>query len=188
MRKIIALAMLVACNALAQTNPPDPTVKGGVQDIVDAIKGTKTNWVFEVHGLYAPDLGERYGAGLGAFYAVNDYLFTGLRLDWVDGGFVMPSGSAGLQVPIKLTRWLTLRPFGYGGIGLPLSGSSVGGFIVPGRVKNPSGDPIAITGLGVAVDLVAGKSWNLNLIADREQWAGYAGQQYRFGLMLNKRF
>jgi len=109
-------------------------------------------------------------------------------MDYVNGGFWMRSGNATLQVPLKLTSWLTVTPFGYAGIGVPVSGAKVGDFNIPGSVKDNNGDPTAILGYGAAVRLWTGKASAISLIGDRETWSGFAGQQYRVGLLYKRTF
>lgn len=188
------IAMLAVQLAAQDTNPPPaitnaPTIQSAAQQMLDAIKAGTSNWYFEAHGLYAPALGRKYGAGLGAFYPISEYLVTGLRLDYVDGGFMMPSGNATLQLPLQVFSWLKVTPFGYAGIGIPLSGANIGGTVVPGTVNN-NGAPTAILGYGAAVHLWKSEGGRvaISAIADRETWSGFPGQQFRFGAMFKVKF
>src|SRR5690348_10975245 len=167
-----------------------PTVKGALSDLFTAISYDKTNWIYEAHAMYAPALQGKYGGGVGAFYPINQYVFTGLRLDWVDGGFWMPSGSAGLQLPIHPVSWLHITPFAYAGIGIPLSGATVGNFSVPGHLRDNNGQATAILGYGAAIRIYTSKSgkWTFDLVGDRENWSGFAGQQYRGGFLAHMNF
>ena len=179
------------------TNPP--TLLGGLTEIKDAITSS-TNWVAEVHGLYAPALGNKYGFGLGYFYQASTYVLGGVRLDYVDGGFVMPSGNATLQLPLQpfskftfLPTWLqsvTTTPFAYAGIGVPVSGATIGNVTIPGSVKDNNGQPTAIIGQGISIAVYAptNANWNISVVADRETWSGYNGTQYRFGALFHRRF
>lgn len=179
------------------TNPP--TLLGGLTEIKDALTSS-TNWVAEVHGLYAPALGNKYGFGLGYFYQVDTYVLGGVRLDYVDGGFVMPSGNATLQLPLQpfskfsfLPTWLqdvTTTPFAYAGIGVPVSGATIGNVTIPGSVKDNNGQPTAIIGQGISIEVYSptNANWNVSVVADRETWSGYNGTQYRFGALFHHRF
>jgi hypothetical protein len=169
---------------------PTPTIQSSVQGLWDAFLTGNSKWLFEAHGLYAPKLQNKYGGGAGVFYPLNDYVYTGLRIDWVDGGFWMPSGNAGLQLPIRpfnkfggLAAKLVLTPFAYVGIGIPLSGATVGDITIPGSVQNNNGQATVITGYGLAVSVWQNKKGNVtfSLIGDREKWAGFEGSQYRAG-------
>ncbi|MDE2104755.1 MAG: hypothetical protein KGL39_46390 [Patescibacteria group bacterium] len=194
---VAALAALcLASAAPAQiTNTPAPTVQGGVQQIVDAIKSGNTNWWFEAHGLYAPGLQKKTGGGLGAFWNISQYVYTGVRIDYVNGGFWMPSGSATFQLPIQIFSWLQFAPLGYTGIGIPLSGATVGSVTLPGQTpKDNNGQPTAILGYGAAIRIAninTTSKWlpkHIDLIGDREIWTGFSGQQFRLGLTGNWTF
>lgn len=180
------------------TNAPAPaTVQGDVQNIIDIIKSGETNWYFIPYGLYAPGLQKKAGGGLAAAYPISQYVFGSLRMDYVNGGFWMPSGSATFQIPVKLTSWLTVSPFAYAGVGVPVSGATVNGVTLPGQTpKNNNGQPTAILGYGASIKLfersTPATQWyqldSLYIVADREEWTGFPGEQYRFGLALNKKF
>ena len=201
MKKILFIltltAALAAVHSPAQTvltNVP-PTVQSGFQEIVDAMKSGETNWWFETHALYAPGLQHKYGGGFGAFWNASSYVYTGLRVDYVDGGFWMPSGSATLQVPVQIFSWLKVAPLGYAGIGVPLSGATVGGVTLPGQTpRDNHGQPTAILGYGGAIriaDINSSHKWlpeHVDVIGDREEWTGFPGLQWRFGVTANWTF
>lgn len=175
--------------------PEPPTVQGGAQEIINAFESGNTNWWFEAHGLYAPGLKKKYGGGVGAFWNVSQYVYTGVRVDSVNGGFWMPSGSATLQLPLKVTSWLSIAPIGYAGIGVPLSGATVGGVTLPGHTpRDNNGQPTAILGYGGAIRIAninASSKWSpkhIDLIGDRETWSGFPDKQWRFGLTGNWQF
>ena len=193
---MFAVAVSVSVNAQGLTAPPltleqpTPTIGSAAQGLWDAFLGSNSKWLFEAHGLYAPKLQRQYGGGAGVFYPLNDYVYTGLRIDWVDGGFWMPSGNAGLQLPIRPFNrfggaWskLVLTPFAYVGIGIPLSGATVGDITIPGSVRNNNGQATVITGYGLAVSIWQNKAGTVtfSLIGDREKWQGFEGSQYRAG-------
>jgi len=161
---------------------------------LDAVK--TTNWFGVSYALYAPSLQSHWGGGVGVFAPVTTNLFgtfnvlAGTRLDWVDGGFWMPSGNVSLEAPISVTSWLTLSPIAYAGIGVPVSGARVGNFNVPGLIRDNNDQATAITGAGLAVTIwkrsTPATAWyqprSLQLAADVETWTGFAGPQYRFGI------
>jgi len=203
MKKILAvlsIALLAAIGVQAQTGlnqvpnlmPGEPTVSGALADLKTAIFG-RSNGVVEVHALYAKGLSSKYGGGIGYFWNVNPYLLGGVRLDYVDGGFYMPSGNATLQLPTHPLKSLTFLPkwasdveltyFGYGGVGIPLSGAKVYNFTVPGHIKNNAGQATAILGMGAAVKVATAHGWEIFAIADRETWSGFNGAQWRFGAL-----
>src|SRR5581483_5401919 len=97
----------------------NPTIQGGLNQIIQAVESGNTNWYFAGFGLHAPSLRKKWGGGIGAFYPISTYVVTGVRLDYVDGDFWMPSGNVTLQLPItpiKSWSWFTLTPIGYGGV------------------------------------------------------------------------
>lgn len=203
--KKVALAVFAALaicgSTFAQTNTEtvatatttNITLSQATQQLWDAITSSKTNWNFEVHGLYASALKDKWGGGAGAFFALTDNVLAGVRLDWVDGGFWMPSGNVTLQLPIrpiKSWRGLVITPITYAGVGVPVSGATFGSITVPGELRNNNGQATAILGVGGAVLLYApkGGSWSLNAVGDYETWSGFPGSQIRFGLDIHKYF
>lgn len=182
---------------LGATPAPAPTVQADVQSIIDIIKSGETNWYVGAYGLYAPGLAKKSGGGLAAAYPISTYVFGSIRMDYVNGGFWMPSGSATFQIPVKLTSWLTVAPFAYAGVGLPLGGATVAGITLPGHpAKDNDGQPTAILGWGGSIKLferaTPGTQWyqvdSIYLLGDQEEWTGFPGKQYRLGLFLNKKF
>lgn len=153
-----------------------PTIQGGANQIISAIKAGNTNWIFEVHGLYASKLTKKYGGGVGAFFLLSQYVYAGVRVDYVNGGWWMPQGDAAIQLPLTIASWLTVTPLAYAGVGTPISGAA-----------KKDGSATAITGIGAAVRVLGGKitknsNWQLDFIGDREKWSGFAGEQYRAGI------
>lgn len=198
MKRIIAataivLAVIGSTFAQEPITNETPTVQGALQDLWEAVTSGNTNWYFEAHALYAPKLASKYGGGIGAYYPLSPYVVAGLRCDWVNGGFWMPSGNATLQVPIKPFKFwpkFSITPFGYAGVGIPLSGATFGDFSVPGASTDNNGEPTAILGYGAAIGLWKNKADNMGLalVADVEKWSGFEGRQYRGGLILRWRF
>lgn len=151
---------------------------------------TSSNWYFATYYIHAKALAKPNGWGVGAFYPINPQnrlqVVAGLRLDEVNGHFWMPSGSAALQVPLNLFGGkFTLKPLAYVGVGVPLSGATLGGVPIPGeRPKDNNGEPTAITGFGIVAKLNIDKPWAKYvpaLAADMEKWSGFPGTQTRIG-------
>jgi hypothetical protein len=182
---LVACALLVGATFLsrpvvAQDTTNAPTVSEAAQGLLDALKNGITNALFEVHGLYAPKLAEKYGFGAGMFWNMNNYIAPGLRIDWVNGGFYMPSGNVTLKLPITPIAQLPqfrFTPFTYAGVGIPLGGA-----------KGNNGDPTAILGAGAAIHIGKFGGWDFDLLGDVEQWTGFEGNQYRGGLAFKKNF
>jgi len=192
------IPLLITAAELQVTNPipvpPDtnnpPTIQSSFQNIFDHL--VSTNWYFTAYYLHAPGLQHKEGGGIAGFTPLSTYVLTGWRVDYVDGGFWMPSGQATLQLPItpiKSWQWLTVTPFGFVGVGIPLAGAHVGSVVVPGQVpKNNNGQPTAILGLGGAISLWKNSNpsasfRSFEIVGDKETWTGFPGQQYRIGLM-----
>jgi hypothetical protein len=210
MKKILLAASLIFTLALtlpcrAQTNTPAPPTGQGntatptiAQDLTNALAlatGGLSNVWFVPYGLYSPGLAHKAGGGIGAFYPIDTYVLTGLRVDYVDGGFWMPSGNATFQLPIKLFSWLTWTPYGFAGVGIPLSGatvsSSIGTIQIPGHTPaDNDGQPTAILGYGMTIHLWSSASGlsTIDLTADRETWTGFPKDQYRGGLAMKLAF
>ncbi len=157
-----------------------PTITGGLTELFQAFK-ENTNLLWEVHGLYASGLPKKIGGGVGAVWPINQYSFASVRIDWVNGGFWMPQGNFGLQLPIKLFSWLTVTPFTYAGIAVPVSGAQIGSITVGGAApRDNNGQATAILGGGGAINVYS--PWHLKIVGDVERWTGFPGNQYRFGL------
>lgn len=196
---ILALTALLMLDAKAQTTtntPPETTVG---QDLSSAVSKllSSSNMLWEAHGTYSEALAKKWGGGIGGYYILTDSggttislnSYAGARLDWVDGGFWMPEGNLGLQTPIKIASWLTITPFTYAGIGVPLSGAVVGGISIGGAApRNNDGQATAILGAGAAIKLfsASGGKYSGGLLADVEKWSGFSGQQRRFGFWIKR--
>lgn len=197
---LCASVVILSATAFGQVTPPapqdvitnfvSPSILGGIQQISDALKLSSTNWIVEIHALRAPALPQKYGGGLGLYYPINDFVYAGVRADWVNGGFWMPSGSAGLQLPLKLASWFKITPFTYAGVAVPLSGAKFLDVTVPGKVIDNNGEPTAILGYGIAFQVYEPKDkrWNISLAIDNEVWSGFKGEQHRYALMWHKKF
>ncbi|MDE2102848.1 MAG: hypothetical protein KGL39_36730 [Patescibacteria group bacterium] len=163
------------------------SLQGGINMLLAAFENSISNSYWVAYGMKASGLPKQYGGGIGWFNPLSQYVVTGVRVDYIDGSFWMPSGSASLQLPLHLSSYFTLTPFTYAGVGVPLSGATiqVGNLInttVPGTVRDNNGQPTAILGYGVAVDLYQGTDWKLKALYDRETWTGFSGIQQRVGI------
>lgn len=192
---LAALLLSVGYQSQGQTSTNEPTVQGGIQQIVDAMKSGQTNWWVEGHGLYAPKLNKHWGGGAGIFWNVSQYVYTGVRVDYVNGFFWMPSGSATLQLPVQIFPWLRIAPLGYVGIGVPISGANIGGTTLGSPPKDNNDQPTAILGYGMALRICTIKHsthWYIpdaiDALYDRETWTGFSGQQNRLAVALQKLF
>jgi hypothetical protein len=105
----------------------------------------------------------------------------------------MPSGNAALQTtihPFKFAPKFSITPFGYLGVGIPLSGATIGDISIPGTIRYNDGKPTVIVGYGFAASLWQNstKTLSLNFVIDRENWSGFPGAQYRSGLLVHYKF
>ena len=170
-------------------NPP--TIQSSVQGLADALANGVTNWYIGVYGLYAPKLQKHLGFGFGAAYPLSEYVITTVRIDYINGGFWMPSGNATLQIPISIpvpasitTNKIMLTPFAYAGVGIPVGGAS-----------GNNGQATGILGTGAVLNLWTSSTpspkWysidSVKLVGDIEKWGGFDGNQYRLGLFINKK-
>lgn len=187
MKKLILALCVAAFSANAQTNNVvdtnlPPTISAGLTQVFDAIK-SNTNLLWEVHGIYAPGLSQRWGAGVGMTYEVSQYTFASTRLEYIDQQLVLPMMNVGLQYPITIGSWFHATPFAGVGVGFPLSGMTVGGINIPGRANNF--DPIAITSAGAALRLYTGSTVYIDLIGDIEKWQSIPQNEYRLGVFFH---
>ena len=170
-------------NVMDVINNSDPSVSHGLQEIIDALTSSSiTNVYYTTYGLYAPGLNKKYGGGIGAFHPLSEYLVAGVRLDYVNGGFWMPSGSATFQIPLKW-KFIKFTPLTYAGIGVPLSGAKIGDWTIPGQGSDNNGQATAILGYGGAIQLYKSDKVLIGLVGDVETWSGFPDKQYRFGLV-----
>ena len=176
MKQLLALllgaTLCVAVNAqtnapvaVADTNQP-PTLPEHVTTWLSFLSNTSTNWVVAPYAIYVDDDVNSYGAGIGAFYSLNQYALTGLRLDYVGGELVMPSVNVQLQLPIRVMDKVTVVPFAVSGLATPLDGRG-----------SDNGTAVGILGAGVAV----GINKRIGLVYDIETWTSFHGTQHRFG-------
>ena len=188
---LITAAELQVTNPIVGSTTLDtnaPTVQSDLNDIIAHL--VSTNWYFAAYYLHAPGLQHKEGGSIAGFTPLSQYVLAGWRVDYVNGNFWMPSGQATLQLPItpiKSWQWLTVTPFGFVGVGIPLSGAHVSGVVIPGQVpRDNNGQPTAILGIGGAISLWKNSNptshWrSVSIVADKETWTGFPGQQFRIG-------
>lgn len=167
--------------------PTNSSFSAGLSSLITAVKNDTTNWYVIPFTIYDPSAdGNKFGYGLCLARPVNDYVVLDLRIEGEpDGTIYGVSGSVALQYPVK-TLGVDWTPFTYVGVGQPLSGKSLGGFVVPGKAAE-NNDPVAVYGYGLAVKLYGGDKFSAGIVADVETW-GTASQTYRFGPVFNFRF
>lgn len=180
MKRFLSLLAVMFClTGFSQTNTPPlppplavgtndvPTLPEHVNTWLNFLSATSTNWMFVTYGLYATEP-DRFGGGVAAAYSLSDYAATGLRLDYIDGEFWMPSVNIQLQLPIKVMNKLTVVPFVLSGLATPISGAGDKQDTVTG-----------IFGGGLALRITK----HADLIYDCEAWTGFPGNQHRFGFL-----
>lgn len=170
MRKLLAAIGLAVClSASAQQTTDTNVISGPILEAWQFLTTPATNWIIVPYGMiWDKGSGQKnsYGGGIAAAYLLNAFVAPTIRLDYLDGRFWMPSGEVQLQVPVTILGKFEVIPFGFTGIGTPISGSD----------KN--GQVTGIFGIGGAVKITK----HFDLIADYEKWTGFSGNQYRFGV------
>lgn len=157
MKKTFLLCALVASlftsgcltqSAMGQTNVivnQIPTISGGLSQIWEAVKttglATATNYAVEPYLTYAPNApkSDRIGGGLFLAYNVNNYVGTGLGIDYL-GEFSLVSANVQLKLPIRPFKSLTLFngaltniavcPFALAGVGKSFTSGADGAIAI----------------------------------------------------------
>lgn len=179
------LALLsMACPSKAQTNgvvgidtnSTTPVLSGPLTDVFKFL-GQGSNWLVAPYGILTGS-GSKYdfGAGIALGYKLNDYVVPTMRLDYLDRRLWMPSASLQLQAPVTLFGKVTVIPFGFTGIAVPISGAGTG-----------NGEVVGIFGAGGAVrlDFLGSFFKHMDAVADYELWTGAGfnnSKQIRVGL------
>lgn len=192
MKNIITIFCLLAAitvksQTLSNNVPPliSPTPSQSISNLLNSFANGLTNCDIIPYGLYAKGLPKHYGGGLAVVYPFSDNILVATRIDYINGDFWMPSGNATLQLPLHPFSWLTVTPFTFTGIGVPVSGATVAGLsFSTAPPKNNDGQPTAILGMGLGIDLYhgTGSISKVSFVGDVEQWTGFPGKQYRTGL------
>lgn len=168
----IATAIILTCAAQGQplnTNTSPPTLTGPGITALSTL-ATATNWLVAPFLEYSSDAAaDKYGGGLAAIVNLNEAntVATMLRVDYVGASWWMPSANLQLQLPIVIASNVTVTPFGFGGVALPLGGS---------REKDQ------VAGIfGSGLDIKFNKlSRHWSMAFDVEYWSNMPGVQYRF--------
>jgi hypothetical protein len=194
MKKLFAplgIAALLAMTTLAQTNPPLPVVEDDGLTLTNKFENRILGFAQEanqtrtlvtaVYPSYAPSLlvdGDKKAWGFGAsvLYPINDFLYTGLRVDYLGGNFWAPSINVGLKATVQVFG-VNVTPMLYTGAVVPLSGA--------GDLNKEFG---YITGGGATVAIWRGKIFKkdavLNLAASAEKWSQFDGNVYHISPVL----
>ena len=167
-------------NSVVSSTTSNQAIQKAVVGLVNECVSNYTNLYFETHMMYAPKLADRWGGGFGVYYPLSTYVIAGSRVDWVNGGFWMPQGNVTLDlpfVPFKQFPTFVVTPLAFGGVGVPLA------------VKR-SGQATAIVGTGAEVNFYESpdKKWKVGAAFDIERWSGFAGDQYRGGIVAHYKF
>jgi len=176
MKKELTIVLLLAASLFAaqaqpvvlNTNTSPPTLAGPGVDAFNTIT-TATNWIVAPFFEYSPDAKEQqWGGGMAAIVNLNESrtLATMLRADYVEGDWWMPSASLQLQFPITVASNITITPFAFTGVALPLGGK----------------DKTTLQGVfGSGFDIKMNKlSKHWSMAFDVEYWSVANGIQYRF--------
>ena len=160
----------VADPAQVDTNSTPPTLEGPFIDFLGNLS-TWTNLAVAPYGIY--DSGsKKAGAGLLALYNISPYVASGIGLQYLDGSVWMPSAQVQFQAPFTIAQKVTLIPFGFTGIGTPVSGRGA-----------DNGTAVGIFGAGMATKLYGDTSGrHLSAFFAAAKWTGFDGQQWYFGL------
>jgi len=164
------LAIILACLPLAvagQTNTNQPAV---TSPAIDWASTLPTNLWAVAYGTYSTS-DRHWGGGLALAYEVTPVVATGLRIDYLNGGFYMPSLNLQLQIPVTVYG-VTVVPFGIAGAAMPIAGAGP-----------QNGSAIAIMGVGLAVRVYDKPNHRVSVdgILDWERWNGI-GNQVRVGI------
>lgn len=175
MKKLLTLlALALAVSGYSQsTSTNAPTIPSTWDNIIQFVS-QGSNWVVAPYGIYATGgtvdndgkkVHSSWGAGISGLYKINDYVLTGLGLDYMNGGLTMPSATAQLQYPIKLGRFV-LTPLAYSGLSTAIGGNS-----------KDNGEAIGIFGTGAALSFTE----HLGAFASYEKRTGFEGNWIKFG-------
>ena len=181
MKKIIATLAVcaLALTGYSQSTSTNATdIPSTWDNIVDFVSHG-SNWIVTSYGIYATggtvDGGSKnvdpaWGVGLAGLYKINDYVLTGLGLDYLPGsggsGLTMPSASAQLQYPIKMGRFV-FTPLAYSGLATAIGGHGI-----------DNGEAIGIFGTGAALSFTG----HVGGFGSLEKRTSFEGHWIKFGL------
>lgn len=169
-------ALLLTFTATAQdTNAPSGDIKARAITFVQDASEART-LVLAAYPSYAPDLklangkSASWGVGAAALYPVSQFVYTGIRVDYLGGSLWAPSINLGLKADVQIFG-LNFTPLAYTGAVVPLSGSG-----------DTDGDFGYIIGGGIKATLwkgtVFGKEASLDVAATAEKWSQFDGEVY----------
>lgn len=129
------LPLIAQTNTPPETNAPSSGLLSGIWEGIQSSGLLKaTNYAIEPYATYAPSApkGQQFGGGLFIAYNLNNYVSTGLGVDYL-GQFTMASADVQLKYATHpfsslggaLTN-IAVVPFGLVGAGHPLGGASSG--------------------------------------------------------------
>ncbi len=155
--------------------PPQPNlgaVVGGPAGEVLQFLTVGSNWIVAPYAIY--DAGtKKTGGGVAGLYRVSDFVYTGLRLDYIGKELWMPSCQVQLQAPFRIMQKVEVIPFVTAGLATPLSGKGA-----------DNGSAVGIFGAGLAMKV----SKNVGVFYEVEEWTGFKGNQHRGGVYFKMGF
>lgn len=172
-----ALLLFTIITAVAQDAPAD--VKTRVIAFEQGVAGA-SNITLAIYPSYAPNLvnadgkKDQFGFGVSATYtfsgALGQHLFTGLRLDYLQGTFWVPSVNGGVKADVQILGH-NFVPFAYTGIIKPLTTGN-----------DSATDFGMIAGAGVMTEIwhgkLLGKPAAFSLGVAAEKWGHFDGLVY----------
>lgn len=176
---LLVLFSFAPARARAQTAPPVPELPGGgatpgaiLSSPIFAFLTQGSNWMIGTYTTF-DTTSHSFGGGIGAGYKISEFVVPVMRLDYINGGAWLPSGSLQLQVPVKILGKLEVVPFTFSGVATSLNHGN-------------DGDVVGIFGIGASVHLPASDKWYVpySVLCDYERWTGggFNNNQIRFGL------
>lgn len=166
----ITIALSLHC--IAQTTNTSP---GVIDSPVFQFLTQGSNWIVAPYAIYDTTT-KNFGGGIGAGYKLNDFVVPTMRLDYINNGLWVPSGSLQLQAPVTIMGKVTVIPFVFTGIATSLRNED----------NRYNGSAVGIFGLGGAVRINSTK-WYVpsDVLVDYERWTGgpFEDKQVRFGLV-----
>lgn len=187
MKKLLTvLVLVVGLSAKAQNTDISPVVSGTVfGKIMEFLAtnpevGTATNWSFVAYASHAKGLldskGENaeWGGGIAALYPLNDYIRTGVRLQYFASDWFMPSVNVQLQSSYKLFGTAAVfTPIAFTGIASPVGGSPENGTVG------------TLFGAGASVVYPISSHWDVGAGYAIETWSNLKVDKVEhFGLVL----
>lgn len=169
MRKLLSVILLAAsCLALRADTT---NLLGG--PFIDGLTAA-TNIYTATYGIY-DTTSKKAGVGVALGYKLSDFVLPVIRLDIINNGVWVPSGSLQLQAPITFNGKITIVPFGFTGIATSIATYT----------SSQNATVIGIFGAGGALRINSTK-WYVpsDILVDYERWTGgpFNDNQIRAGL------